>query len=151
MAVAAADERVAETLVQALLARGYRMFGALEHDSGRLSTVRLVAPTPVPVVAALLFASSGIEAEIVRAAERIQLLPELEAPVARVGHLVAMKLLARDDRRRPQDYDDLRHLLAEADDVELARAREAVRLIQQRGFARGKALDVELEAMIAAR
>ena len=31
-------------------------------------------------------------------------------PVASTGHLIAMKLLARDDRRRPADYDDLRSL-----------------------------------------
>jgi hypothetical protein len=55
----------------------------------------------------LLFASSGIEPEIVAAAEELLVLPDLTQSVATVGHLLAMKLLARDDRHRPADADDL--------------------------------------------
>ncbi len=58
----------------------------------------------------VLFASSGIEPEIVRSAEAIEILPGLVVPVARTGHLIALKLLARDDESRPQDLADLRSL-----------------------------------------
>jgi len=45
-------------------------------------------------------------------------------------------LLAGDDRSRPQDGADLRALRAVVNDEEVARARQAAGLIQQRGFAR---------------
>ena len=60
-----------------------------------------------------------------------------------------MKILARDDRRRPQDHDDLREMLARADAGELERAMALVHLIAQRGFARGKDLVAELRVLIA--
>jgi predicted nucleotidyltransferase len=92
------------------------------------------------IVADLLFASSGIEPEIVAAAEAIDVLPGLRVPVACVGDLIALKLLARDDRRRPQDADDLAALRRVASAAEIDRARLAIRLIQDRGFHRGRDL-----------
>jgi hypothetical protein len=56
----------------------------------------------------------------------------------------AMKLLARDDRRRPQDADDLRELLLVARARDLARAKRSVRLIEARGFARRRNLSSAL-------
>lgn len=38
----------------------------------------------------------------------MELLPQLQMSVARVGHLIAMKVLSRDDVTRPQDVGDLR-------------------------------------------
>lgn len=64
-------------------------------------------------------------------------------------HLIALKALARDDDQRPQDLADLRSLLRVADAAELARARTAVALIEERGFHRGRRLVEELEALIA--
>ncbi|XXX80088.1 nucleotidyl transferase AbiEii/AbiGii toxin family protein [Sorangium sp. So ce134] len=81
------------------------------------------------MVTDLLFASSGIETEIVEAAERIQIFPGVTVPVAQTGHLLALKVLARDDRRRPQDLVDIRTLLAMARDTDIAMARSAVELI----------------------
>jgi len=66
--------------------------------------------TDGPVVD-LLFASSGIKQVAVAEAEPIQLLPDLTVKVARTGHLVALKVLSRDDARRRQDFVDLRALL----------------------------------------
>ena len=60
--------------------------------------------------------------------------------MARVGHLLATKILARDDKRRPQDAADLRALLAEAELGDLALAEKALTLITERGFARGRDL-----------
>ena len=62
------------------------------------------------LVTDLLFASSGVEPEIVEAADDVEVLPGLVLPVATIGHLILMKLLARDDRCRPNDADDLRAL-----------------------------------------
>lgn len=60
----------------------------------------------------MLFASSGIEPEAVAEAEPIDLLPNLRIGVARTGHLIAMKVLSRDDETRPQDVVDLRACFA---------------------------------------
>ena len=62
------------------------------------------------IVLDLLFASSGIEPELVAAAEPLEVWPALCVPVPRVGHLLALKVLARDDVRRPQDLADIRSL-----------------------------------------
>ena len=84
------------------------------------ATVRLErAGTGRAPVVDLLFASSGIEAEIVSGAEMIEILPEFLIRVARTGHLIALKLLSRDDVERPQDIADLRALLRSAPREEL--------------------------------
>jgi hypothetical protein len=92
------------------------------------------------VVVDLLFASSGIEPEIVAAAETVEVVPGLSMPIATTGHLIALKLLARDDQTRPQDRADLRALRSAATAADLAVAREAVGLITERGFNRGRDL-----------
>jgi hypothetical protein len=88
----------------------------------------------------LLFASSGIEAEIVAAAEPLEILPGLVVPVARAGHLVALKLLARDDESRPQDAADLVALRAALTVRDRADADAAVQLVVERGYHRGRDL-----------
>jgi Nucleotidyl transferase AbiEii toxin, Type IV TA system len=151
LAVSVANDRDAEALVLALQERGWRVVTAVEQDAaGRLATVRL-APVGEGVVGAvvdLLFASSGIESEVVAAADSIEIVPGLDAPVARLGHLIALKVLARDDRLRPQDRVDLAALLDRADAAEIAEAREALRLVTRRGFQRGRDLLSLLDAAL---
>jgi hypothetical protein len=93
----------------------------------------------------LLFASSGIEPEITRAAEVTEVVPGLSLPIATTGHLIALKLLARDDQARPQDLADLRALRAVATAADLDAARAAVGLITARGFDRGRDLTAALK------
>ena len=76
--------------------------------------------------------------------------PALTLPVARLGHLLALKVLARDDRQRPQDWDDIRALLREATPHDLDGARAALRLITDRGYQRDKCLLDALDALVAA-
>jgi hypothetical protein len=97
----------------------------------------------------LLFASSGIEPEIAGAAEVLEVFSGLNAPVARTGHLIALKLLARDEVARPQDTVDLRALIPQATADDLSLARTGVRLIASRGFHRGRDLSSDLEAALA--
>lgn len=151
VAVAVADDRDAESLGRDLFAAGYRLLAQIEQEAtGRLATVRFLSPGPsaTGVIVDLLFASCGIEPEIVEAAERIEIEPGVVAPVARREHLIAMKVLARDDRNRPQDYDDLRSMIARCDPGELARARVAVELIRQRGASRGRDLVGSYDALL---
>ena len=141
IAVDARSDRGAEQLVFDLRARGYRLVTLLEQRrTGRIATARLEHRDRPGVFVDLLFGSSGIEREIVRSADRLEAIPGLVVPVAAVGHLVAMKVLARDDRRRPQDAADLRALLAIASASERGRARRAVEAITRRGFARKRDL-----------
>jgi predicted nucleotidyltransferase len=149
LAVAVTDDAGAEQVVHGLLRSSYTSVAVIEQEAqDRLSTVRLETPDGTQMVD-LLFASSGIEAEIVAAAELLQVLPGLKLHVARTGHLIALKLLARDDETRPQDIADLRALRDVADEPELKLAREAVDLIDQRGFARGRDLNAAMAALLA--
>ncbi|MGH3751647.1 MAG: hypothetical protein ACRDRP_02950 [Pseudonocardiaceae bacterium] len=100
------------------------------------------------IVVDLLFASSGIEPELVASAELRQIDTGLVVPVARTGHLIAMKLLARDDETRPLDAADLLALREVADDSERHLAREAVELITARGYHRGRDLRGALVALL---
>ena len=146
--VAVGSDAEAERITADLVARGYRLALALEHtDAGRLATIRLVSPLDGRTMVDLLFASSGIEPEIVATAESMHIGAGIICPVARRGHLIALKILARSDRR-PQDDQDLGALLDGADDDELARARVALALVSERGFARGKDLAAEFDEQV---
>lgn len=150
IAVAVADDTAAEALVRSLLADGYRLLATIDHDvTGRLATVRLASPLAgdTDVVVDLLFASSGIEREIAQAAERIEIIPGLTLPVATTGHLIALKLLARDDERRPRDAADLRNLAEVASPEDRDLARQAVELITARGFNRDRDLRQALDTL----
>lgn len=147
--VAVTDDDAAERLVRELRARGYGIQAMLEHtERGRLATVRFTSPLDGVTMVDALFASSGVEEEIVAAAELIDVGAGVMCPVARVGHLIALKALARSERR-VQDDEDLGALVHHAADEELARARAAVRHIEERGYGRGKQLAAELEQQIA--
>jgi predicted nucleotidyltransferase len=150
LAVAVASDAEAEALIHTLRARGYGIEGIVEQDAvGRLATVRLTrSGQPQGPVVDLLFASSGIEREVVAEAEAIELLPNLTIGVARAGHLIALKVLSRDDVRRPQDLVDLRALLRVAGSAELTRARESLALIAARGYHRGRNLLRELKQLL---
>lgn len=64
--------------------------------------------------------------------------------MASVGHLIAVKLLARSPQRL-QDEVDLDALGRVASGADLDEARAAVRLITTRGFARDKHLEREFD------
>lgn len=151
LAVAVEGDAQAERVLFGLRGRGYRPLSAFEHlDTGRLSTVRLVPPgsSEDGVLLDLLFASSGIEPEIVRDAEPMTVFAGVRAPVARVGHLVALKLLSADPRRRPQDLVDLRGLVPLLDEEELARCHLAITTIRERGYHRGRDLEAALADLL---
>ena len=142
LALAVANDADAEALVRSLVASGYRVIASLEQEAvGRLATVRLQSPSEGPegVVVDMLFASSGVEPEIVRASEVLEALPGLPVPVARVGDLLALKVLSNGPER-PQDQIDIVALLRLADEAEMGRARQTAALIVERGFGRGRDL-----------
>lgn len=146
-AVSVENDEAAETVVRRLIARGYWPGQVLEHGTGRLATVRMTDPHPPELAIDLIFASSGIEGEVVASAERLEVLPGLMIPVATTGHLMAMKLLARDDRLRPTDAGDLGALASVAEEGDWIESRAAVELILGRGYGRGRDLGAALAAL----
>jgi hypothetical protein len=151
IAVDVPGDREAEALVGAFRGLGYQLESLVEQDrAGRLATARLVPPGEDPggVIVDLLFASSGVEPEIVRGSALLEILEGLKVKVASRAHLIAMKVLSRDDANRPQDIADLRALLRKATDGEIQAARGLLEIIHERGFARGKDLLAELEVLL---
>lgn len=154
IAVSVDGDSGAEELVHALIRQGYGLVASIEQDAtGRLATVRLERSVVDgdEVIVDLLFASSGIEQEIAAAAEQLEIVPGLTVPVARTGHLIALKVLARDDVTRPQDLSDLNALAGAAADADLALARTSVQVITERGFHRGRDLVAALNEILAER
>jgi hypothetical protein len=152
LVIAVSDDHSAEQAVHSLQRRGYHVHALVEQEAaGRLATARLIPPgeDEAGVVLDVLFASSGIEPEIADAAEVLEILPGLRVPVASAGHLLALKLLSRDDGTRPQDRIDLGALLRVATPADLDEARHGVALIHARGFQRERDLSGDLEQLIA--
>ncbi len=142
LAIAVTSDREAEELVKSLVSGGYshREDSVFEQTfTDRMATVRIESPSgfgAVGVVIDLIFAASGIEPEIVQSAES---LPGFYIPVATLGHLMALKILAG----RRQDLADLDALLKVADQNDLNLAKDALELIERRGCDRGKDLQQE--------
>lgn len=151
MAVSVAGDQEAETLVFGLVSKGYKTVASLEQEvTGRLATVRLLPPLSheAGVIVDLLFASCGIEPEIVAEATRETIALEVVGPIATVGHLIAMKTLSESDGRF-QDREDLLALIRGCSSTDLELARAGMALITARGFSRGKDLDAVLEGFVA--
>ncbi|TRZ74076.1 MAG: hypothetical protein D4R95_02075 [Actinobacteria bacterium] len=142
IAVVVDTDEHAEALIQALAAHGLRVNGLVEQEAmGRMAMARLSNEEGLSVD--LLIASSGIEREVVTSAETLEVIRGVRLPVARTGHLIALKLLSVAPGRET-DTADLRNLASVATEDEWKLAGEAVTQIQDRGFARGRQLDAEL-------
>lgn len=150
LAVAVESDRQAERLVGDLRGAGYEILETVEQETtGRFATARLLPPggDPGGVIVDLLFASSGIEPEVVATAEPLEVLPGLTVPVAGLPELIALKLLARDDVARPQDAGDLVALAPLATARDFESVRQLLHLIEDREFHRGRDLHGELERL----
>lgn len=143
-AVAVPGDQEAEAVVFGLRQRGYSVSADLEQTYvDRLCTIRLLRHDS-DVIVDLLFANCGLENDIVDYAENVEVIPGVYAPVARTGHLIAMKALAG----RNQDLTDLEYLFGGISDADLALAREAAQLIVARGYSRGQDVPGDLEHYI---
>ena len=150
LVVSVTDDADAESLVHDLTQRGYFVAELIEHDEKkRLATARLVSTGRSPMRVDLIFATTGIESEIVDTAEEGHIFSGTNVHVAARSSLIAMKILAADWDRRPQDVLDLQHLITKATLVEKETARELLRLITERGFNRNKDLLKDMDSYIA--
>lgn len=145
-AVAVGADAEAESLVYRLRERGYRAVASVEHETRRrLSTVRLLSPEGVKID--LLFASSGVELEIVTRALPVALPGLGPIPVARAEELLVMKVLSMTDRRL-QDRLDARQLLAHNPELDLDDVRRTLRTVKERGFDRDQDLEAKLDELL---
>jgi predicted nucleotidyltransferase len=145
LAVTVDNDADAEALIVTLRSTGYSVGLVTEQEAtGRLATVRVFDADGT--VIDLLFASSGIEDLIVRGAERVEIVAGLRVPTARVGHLIAMKLLSNAPGRET-DIMDLRNLADVATSDDWTDAELAVATITDRGSNRDRNLGAALATL----
>lgn len=143
-AVSVKNDAAAEGLILGLHERGFRAVQAFEHaQTGTLVGVRLLLPgaRSTEPECDLLFGTSGVEQETIRAARAMDL-GEAKAPVACWGHLVALEVLAG----RTLDRRDVLALIAGARARDLREANEMLELMKERGMAPERDLVAELQA-----
>ncbi len=144
--IAVTDDREAEEFVMSLSRSGYYVDTVLQQEAvDRFSAVRLLSRGEAEMYFDLLFASSGIEPEVVATAEHAEIFPGIVGPVATIPSLIALKVLSANMDNRLQDIIDLKNLLKEASADDLDKARELMRLITARGYNRDKDLLADLE------
>ncbi|MFT3745693.1 MAG: nucleotidyl transferase AbiEii/AbiGii toxin family protein [Pyrinomonadaceae bacterium] len=149
LAVLVNNDAEAESIVQSLMDLGYRPKIQLESDvTGRMSTVRMISAGEREVFVDLLFASSGIEQEVVQAADPIEIFPGIILSVATRPALIALKVLSANPETRRKDIDDLQNLIEASKPDEIAAARGLVNLITERGYNRTKDLQKDLDSYI---
>ena len=146
LVVAVADDSAAESLAYELRSAGYTAVASVEHETRhRLSTVRLMSPSGVKVD--LLFASSGIEGEIVDSATPVDFDGAGSVPVANAEELLAMKVLSMTETRL-QDRIDAQHLLQFTPKLDLSRVRQHLARITDRGYAGEQDLEAKLAVVL---
>ena len=153
VALAVSTTEAQDDLVHRLSVLGYRNEQLLMHVLPvRKLGVRLEirGDNQFPLALDLLFSSSGIEAEILAAASRVEMFPGLFVPVASRGHLIAMKVLSQNETDRLRDRVDLQQLLYQASAADIAIAEAGLKLIAQRGFGRDKDLLADLRNFLKA-
>lgn len=148
LAVAVEDDAEAERVVNAIKQAGYLVDAFLEQTAAnRLSTVRLVPVGDCEMFVDLLFASSGIEAEVVSSATNAEMTTGINTLVATIPSLIALKVLSAGPKRM-QDIVDLQHLFEVASPPDIAEARKLLNLITERGFNRNKDLLRDLDGYL---
>lgn len=151
LAISPMSDHDAEQLTASMFRRGYQLVSQLENKPDRrLRAVRLKLRTDddnCPLVD-LLFDASGIESEAVECAEVTEVFPGVAAPVARPAELIAMKMLASDNKDRHSDQRDMAVLIDIADVETVNTVRQRLRLIIERGMNRGRDLEAEFDELL---
>ncbi len=138
VAVLVSDDAQAENIVFVLHEQGYHISATVEQEAtGRLATARMLSPAGV--VCDLIFATSGIEPEIVHTAQITEVFSGLSIPTATPEALLAMKTLSATPKR-PRDAGDIQAIALANAGFDEERVRHLLDLIEQRGYARGQAL-----------
>ncbi len=149
LAVVVKDDQEAEALAFECGHLGFVVSELVEHEiQDRMATARLILSGSSTMRVDLLFASSGIESEVVESAEPGRIFSKANVRVATLPSLIALKTLSADWERRPQDIIDLQHLINESSPEDLKNARQLLDLITERGYNRNKDLQQDLDSYI---
>ena len=140
------DDADAKSLIHTLTRSGYVPLATVEHESQkRLATARLNSAHGV--VVDLIFASSGIEPEIVDRATEVVIEGIGKLYVARAEELLSMKILSMSSARL-QDTIDAQNILAFNPGLDLDAVRGNLIAIENRGYARGENLMLKLDSIL---
>ena len=90
ISVSVSSDIEVENIVFQLQQRQWKAEQILEENKSYISTVRFIHLQYPDIFVDLLFASSGIETEIVEEAFLLEALPSLNIKVAQIGHLLAL-------------------------------------------------------------
>lgn len=146
IAVGVTGDPGAENVIYQLSHLGYRLVATVEQsNTGRLATARL--ETDSDILLDLIFATTGIESDIVLRATPITLPSVGPIPVASAEDLLVMKVLSMSDER-PQDRMDARGLLRTNTDLDLDAVRQRLRKIAESGNHRQQDLPAKLDSLI---
>ena len=138
VAVAVNTDAEAEAVVFALKQSGYTLVATVEQErTHRLATARLRDRDGV--VCDLIFATCGIEREIIDSAEPLELFENLIVPTATAEALLAMKTLSASSKR-PRDLEDIRAITRESPMFDEALVQAFLLKIESRGYGRGEQL-----------
>jgi len=138
VAIAVTGDDEAERCLFALRSAGYVVLTTVEQEAtGRLATARLRDPSGVPCD--LIFATCGVEAEIVQSAEALEVFPDCSVPTATAEAILAMKVLSATPRR-PRDSGDIRAILVAEPELDETVLRDLLSKIEDRGYAQGQRL-----------
>ncbi len=149
IAISVETSSAAEMVVSSFRSAGFLIAYYLEkEDDGSLMTVRLTTGGEVELFIDLLFATSGIEREVIADATEMEPFPGIKVKLAKTPSLIAMKVLSADWKTRPQDVLDIQQLLEVADSNDLATSRHLLDLITERGYHRNKDLQKDLDRYI---
>lgn len=148
-AISVESSSAAELLVNSFKNAGFLIAYYLEkEEDGSLMTVRLTTGGEIGLFIDLLFATSGIEREVIADATDSEPFPGIVVKLAATSSLIAMKVLSADWKVRPQDVLDIQQLLEVAETTDIARSRQLLDLITQRGYNRNKDLQKDLDNYI---
>ena len=148
LAVSVDSDEHSEKFISFLISKDYELRELFQQkSSGEIITCRMAPRNQAGIMIDFLFKTSGIEPEIVREAEIFEVSPGQHLSVAKLGHLVAMKILSR-RANRPQDEIDLKHLINIIDSTELELARKSIALITTRKKNENRDLESELAELI---
>lgn len=145
VAIAVEDLKQADEVVSRLRSLGYQWHS---HFGSFMTSFLVPGDREADLRLDVLFSLTGIEAEVSRRAERIEVLAGLELPVASLGDLIALKLLSAGEPGREHDWRDLRALVARSSPADLRITRDAIALIGARGHASADDLEARLEVVL---
>lgn len=135
IAIAVSNDKESENIIREFGNLGFKPTTLMENkNTGAISTVRMLSDNFGSIYLDLLFGATGIESEVVESSDLIELLPGLNAKIASLSSLIAMKILSSNNVKRRQDIIDLQNLIESANEAELAEAKHLINLIQERGF-----------------